>query len=63
MSIAHFKPILKHNGRNRLSRPKTFKSEDSANAWAKANSVSNYKFINSKSPDSKEKKIRVEYFE
>jgi hypothetical protein len=63
MSIDHNKPILKHRGRNRAVRPKTFKTEASAEAWAKKNKVANYKLINLKYDTSADKKIRIEYFE
>ncbi len=43
----------------RKKRPKTFKSEEAANAWAKQMNISNYVLINLKSPESKQKKIFV----
>lgn len=62
MSISHKKPILKHRGRNRKSRCKSFKTEELANAWAKTNNVGNYKLISLK-PNSKTGKFKIEYTE
>jgi len=46
--------------RKRLPRPKTFKSEESAKAWAEAQGIKNYELKNLRSPESKTKKIRVD---
>lgn len=48
-----------HVPRNRSARPKTFKSEESAKAWAENKGVKNYKLVNLKNEESKTKKIRV----
>ena len=41
------------------NRPKTFKSEESAKAWAEKQGLKDYKLVNMKSPESKTKKIKV----
>jgi hypothetical protein len=46
-------------GRGRSFRPKTFKTEERAKAWAKEQGFENYTLENLKSPESKDKKIRV----
>jgi len=40
-------------------RPKTFKTEESANKWAEANKLKDYKLVNLRSASAKDKKIRV----
>lgn len=61
MSIRHDTPPLKNRGRNRAKRAKSFRSEDAADAWAKANNIENYKLINLH-PDAKMAKIKVEFY-
>ena len=46
-------------GRGRAFRPKTFKTEAAAEAWAKEQGYDNFRLENMKSPEAKEKKIRV----
>lgn len=57
MSISHYRSEVIKRGRNRKPRPKTFKSEQSAMAYAKANNIANFLLKNIKNPDSKKKKI------
>ena len=45
--------------RYRKKRPKTFKSEEAARAWAERQGIKNYKLVNLRSPEAKDKKIRV----
>lgn len=53
--------LKKRTGKTRSSksRPKTFKTEESAKVWASANNITDYTLENLKSPESSEKKIRV----
>lgn len=52
--------ISKLRGRgNRVVRPKTFSSEESAKAWADANRIKDYELKNLKSSASSTKKIQV----
>jgi hypothetical protein len=46
-------------GRNRKARPKTFKTEASAHAYAKAQGLTGYKLENLRSSDTKNKKLRI----
>lgn len=46
-------------GRNRKARPKTFKTEESAKAWAEKNKITDYELVNLKSDSSKTKKIKI----
>ena len=46
-------------GRNRKARPRTFKSEAIANAYAKKQGLENYKLENLKNTDTKDKKYRI----
>ena len=41
------------------ARPKTFKTEEAAKAWAEKQGIKSYKFVNIKSPESKTKKIKI----
>ena len=59
MSISHKKDRLKHRGRDRKARPKTFKSEEAAKKYAEANNIKDYKLVNIKSTASKTKKIKI----
>jgi hypothetical protein len=57
-------PILKMvphkpRGRDRKPRPKTFKTEEAAKAYAEAQGLKNYSIVNLKSELSKEKKLKV----
>lgn len=49
----------KLRGRVRSARPKTFKTEEAANKWAKEQGFTDYKLKNLKSTESSEKKIQV----
>lgn len=51
--------LSKQRGRNRFPRPKTFSSEESANAWAKSQGFESFKLENMKSDVAGTKKIRV----
>ena len=42
-----------------MARPKTFKTEESANAWAKENGLKKFTLENLKSPESSTKKLRI----
>ena len=58
------KENLCHNQKHTLKaktsfRPKTFKTEESANKWAEENKIKDYKLENIKSPESKTKKLRI----
>ncbi len=48
-------------GPTKKRRPKTFKTEEAANTWAKAQGLKDYKLRNLRLADSKDKKIRVEF--
>ncbi len=41
------------------TRPKTFKTEASANAYAKKQGIKKYKLVNIKSKESSKKKIKI----
>ena len=45
--------------RRKRSRPKTFKTEEAAKAWAEKQGLKKYKLVNLKSSESKTKKIKV----
>ena len=45
--------------RRERARPRTFKTEEAAKAWAEKQKIKNYKLENIKSSESKIKKIRV----
>ena len=45
--------------RRARARPKTFKTEEAAKAWAEKQGIKEYKIVNLKSSESKEKKIKV----
>jgi hypothetical protein len=47
--------------RYRKSRPKSFKTEESAKAWAKEQGIEKYNLRNLRSEDATVKKIIVEY--
>ncbi|MDD3175902.1 MAG: hypothetical protein PHU51_05480 [Candidatus Nanoarchaeia archaeon] len=51
--------LSKLRGRVRLPKPKTFKTEEAANKWAKEQGYTDYKLENLKSTESSTKKIRV----
>ena len=49
---------LKKNSSKR-TRPKAFKSEESAKKWAESQGLKNYSLRNLKGPESKRKKIKI----
>ncbi|MFW6231015.1 MAG: hypothetical protein ACOC32_03240 [Nanoarchaeota archaeon] len=57
----HTVRLKKREGRTRgeANRPKTFKTEDAAKAWAEGQGIKKYKLENMKSPEASVKKIRV----
>ena len=59
MSIGHKKDLIRHRGRNRKSRPKTFASEEAAKIWAEAHGIKEYSLVNLKIAENSQKKIRV----
>ncbi len=59
MSTRHKRARVVTGGRNRKARPKTFKTEENANAWAANEGYKKYILVNLKSPENKTKKIRV----
>ncbi len=58
MSYKHDKPLLKHRGRHRKRRPKTFSSEDAANTWAAGKKIKEFDLVNLRVNDI-HKKLRV----
>jgi hypothetical protein len=59
MSIRAIRPILLKRGRNRAKRPKTFTSEEAANAWAKEQGLKDYTLEDLSMPSAKKRKIRI----
>ncbi len=59
MANRYFSNRLKNNRRTKLSKPKAFKSEESAHKWAKANDIKNYTLRNLRKEGEK-KKIKIE---
>ena len=60
MSIRHDRDLRFRKSRNKeVSRPKTFKTEAAANAYAKANKIENYILKNLKSSEAKTKKLKI----
>ncbi|MBN1646029.1 hypothetical protein JW868_03245 [Candidatus Woesearchaeota archaeon] len=51
------KAALAQNKQYRKKRPKTFKSEEKAHAWAQANNISKYSLENLRTPDNP--KVRI----
>jgi hypothetical protein len=45
--------------RRERARPKTFKTEEAAKAWAEKQGLKDYKIVNLKSSESKEKKLKI----
>jgi hypothetical protein len=43
----------------RKKRPKTFKTEASAKAWAEKIGIKDYKLVNLKNTEAKEKKLKI----
>jgi hypothetical protein len=59
MSVSHKRDEVIKRGRNRKTRPKTFGSEQSAAAYAKAHKIDSYVLKNIRSPEAKDKKILI----
>ena len=60
MSIRHDRDLRYRTSRNKcVSKPKTFKTEVSAAAWAKTHNVSDYTLVNLRSSAAKIKKLRI----
>ncbi|MBW2992634.1 hypothetical protein KY345_05445 [Candidatus Woesearchaeota archaeon] len=59
MSISHKRDEVIKRGRNRSKRPKTFKTEQAAAAYAKANNIANYILKNLKNQEAKNKKLII----
>jgi hypothetical protein len=57
MSIAHKKPLLQVRGRNRTARPKTFKSEAEAKAYATKRGIKSFEVKHLNNGISKKFKI------
>jgi hypothetical protein len=52
---------LRYRGtRNRKARPKTFKTEEEAHAYAKEHEITNYELVNLRFESNPRKKIRIE---
>lgn len=45
--------------RVKRNRPKTFKTKEALDKWAKENKITNYTIENLKSPENKEQKLRI----
>ena len=59
MSIRHDRDLRYGKSRNRQNRPKTFKTEESAKAYAEKAGIKKYTLENLKSETSKIKKFRI----
>jgi len=46
-------------GRDRIKRPKTFKSAELAKAWAEVNGIKSYDLVDLRTEGSKDHKIRL----
>ena len=53
------KPILLKRGRNRKSRPKTFKTEEAAKKYAEVNKIKKYALRHLTPAGSSKKKIQI----
>ena len=60
MSIRHDRDLRYRKSRHRKTRPKTFKTEESAKEYAKEQGIKDFKLINLKPDNAKSKKIRIE---
>lgn len=49
----------RHKIKERINKPKAFKTEESARIWAEKNKIKDYELINIKGQDSKSKKIKI----
>ena len=52
-----YRPLRK--GRHRISRPKSFKTEESAKLWAESKGIKEFTLRNLRSPEAREKKLIV----
>ena len=59
MGIGHWRKEVIKRGRNRATRPKTFKSEQAAATYAKSNNIANYVLKNLKTVEAKVKKFVI----
>ena len=60
MSIRHDRDLRFRKTRNKTaSRPKTFKTEEAAHAYAKSQGIKDYSLENLKSSEAKTKKLRI----
>lgn len=60
MSIRNNRDLRYRKSRNNtVKRPKTFKTEEAAKAYADKQGIKNYSLRNLRYPDSKVKKIRI----
>jgi hypothetical protein len=57
-SATHLRSIRKEN-RNRAKRPRTFKSEDAAKAWAEKQGIKNFELVDLRKGWANTKKIKV----
>ena len=53
------KALLRQKAKGRKRRPRTFKTEEAARAWAKARGLKDYGLVNLRSSAAATKKIRV----
>jgi hypothetical protein len=61
MSIKAQRDMRYRKSRNKtVCRPKTFKTDESAKAYAEKNGIKNYTLRNLRSPEAKVKKLRIE---
>lgn len=59
MTVSHKRDEVVKRGRNRKPRPKTFRTEQAAAAYAKSKNIESYILKNLKSQESKVKKIVI----
>lgn len=59
MSIRHKRDRIRHRGRERVNRPKTFANEESAKKWADAQGLKDYELVNLRTEESSTKKFKV----
>jgi hypothetical protein len=60
MSINSNRDLRYQKSRNkRIHRPKTFKTEEAAKAYALKNKIKEYTLVNLKSSEAKTKKLRI----
>jgi hypothetical protein len=59
MAIRNTRKVNNTKSKEKQNKPKTFKTEELANLWAKENGISKYKLENIRHLGAKDKKIRV----